>query len=85
MAFRKEQVRPQFLRLMALQSWVQLEKNEEQLKIAVQFLKEKKVRDLSWVKIYQKTLSRILQVKAEKLVKEIAYVLPKTLACYIHA
>lgn len=70
--FRKEPVRPQFLRLMAIQNWVQQEKSEEELKIAVQFLKEKKIRDLSWVKIYQKTRKSLAQLKSEKLLKEIA-------------
>lgn len=72
MGFRKEPVRPQFLRLMAIKKWVEQEKSEEQLKIAVQFLREKKVRDLSWIKIYQSTLKSLLQIKSENLAKEIA-------------
>lgn len=70
LSFRKEPVRPQFLRLLAIQALAETSQRKEHHQSLVTFLKEKKVKDLSWVKIYQKTLHRLISDQSE-LIKEI--------------
>ena len=72
LAFRKESVRPAFIRRMALQQWVEkfMKSETDFLKIA-QFLKEKKVKDLSWVKVYSKALQTFVKSRSQKAIKEI--------------
>jgi uncharacterized RDD family membrane protein YckC len=72
LAFRKETVRPVFLRRMALQQWASGIKTDEEFEKAIQFLKEKKVRDLSWFKIYQNTVSSMIKMRSEKNLKTIS-------------
>ncbi len=72
LAFRKESVKPVFLRLAAIREWTKWSNNDADLSVIVTFLKEKKVRDLSWAKIYELTLNRLISLKSQKLLKEIA-------------
>jgi uncharacterized RDD family membrane protein YckC len=71
LAFRKESVRPLFLRRLALQEWVSYMQTDEDYHQVSQFLKDKKVRDLSWIKVYDRALQTFLKAKASKVVKEI--------------
>ncbi len=71
LSFRKEPVRPQFIRLQAIQKWVSETKGNEDFQVLVTFLKEKKVQDLSWIKIYKKTLDHLMRAQADKHVKAI--------------
>lgn len=71
LALRKEPVRPIFIRRLALQQWIEMAKTESEFARITQFLKDKKVRDLSWVKIYEKALKTFLKNQAEHQIKEI--------------
>jgi uncharacterized RDD family membrane protein YckC len=72
LSFRKNSVRPSFLRLMAIQEWVGQATPNSDFKLVSKFLKEKKVRDLSWIKIYKKTIAALVKNKASKELGEIA-------------
>lgn len=67
LSFRKEPVRPQFLRLLAIQSLVEKAETKEEMQVLVKFLREKRVQDLSWAKIYKKTLQRFVRDQSEYL------------------
>lgn len=71
LALRKEPVRPLFLRRMALQQWVDVAQTEGEFERIAQFLKDKKIHDLSWVKIYDKALKVFIRMRAEKSLKQI--------------
>jgi len=71
LAFRKEPVRPTYLRRFALQQWVESAKTETEFQKIAQFLKDKKVHDLSWVKIYERAMKTFVRMRAEKSIKEI--------------
>lgn len=72
LAFRKQAVRPLFVRRMALQAWVaDYLRSEKDFQEVALFLKDKKVKDLSWVKVYAKALPVMLQANAQKTIREI--------------
>lgn len=71
LALRKESVRPVFLRRLALQQWIDYAHSESDLSRISQFLKEKKVHDLSWIKTYEKSMNLLIRLKAEKHIREI--------------
>lgn len=72
LAFRKASVKPAFVRRMALHYWVHHHMTSDaDFQKAVHYLKEKKVQDLSWVKVYTKTLQVLLQSKSQQHLKEI--------------
>jgi uncharacterized RDD family membrane protein YckC len=73
LAFRKEAVRPVYLRRLALQQWVESAKTEDDFKKVTQFLKEKKIQDLSWVKIYERAMTVFVRLRAEKSIREIVH------------
>ncbi len=71
LAFRKEAVRPVYLRRLALQQWVESAKTETDFQKVTQFLKDKKIQDLSWVKIYERAMNVFVRMRAEKSIREI--------------
>ncbi len=71
LALRKEPVRPMFLRRLALLEWLDYADSNEEFQKISRFLKDKKNRDLSWVKIYEKSLKTFIHWKAEKALAEI--------------
>lgn len=71
LAFRKEAVRPMYLRRLALQQWVEMAKSDEDFAKITQFLKDKKIHDLSWVKIYQRAMKTFVRMRAEKPIREV--------------
>jgi len=72
LAFRKEAVRPAFVRRLALHYWVEnYMKSETDFQKVVGFLKDKKIHDLTWIKIYSKSLQIFLLAKSQKSLKEI--------------
>ncbi len=70
LAFRKESVQPSFLRRMALQQWAGMAKDDKDFSKLIQFLKDKKVRDLSWIKIYENSVSSMIRMRSEKSLRE---------------
>jgi uncharacterized RDD family membrane protein YckC len=72
LSFRKDSVRPAFLRLMSIQEWLKQSGANSDFSKVTKFLKEKKVRDLSWVKVYKKSMAVLLKNKAGKDLVEIA-------------
>jgi uncharacterized RDD family membrane protein YckC len=71
LAFRKESVRPMYLRRFALQNWVSQAKTEQEFQKITQFLVDKKIHDLSWIKIYQAAMKTFIHMRAEKSIREI--------------
>jgi uncharacterized RDD family membrane protein YckC len=71
LALRKDSVRPVFLRRLALQQWIGYAHSESDLNRISQFLKEKKVHDLSWIKVYERAMSLLIRMKADKQIREI--------------
>lgn len=72
LAFRNETVRPAFVRRLALLDWVKNHmKTEAEFSKIVSFLKDKKVHDLNWIKIYSGSLKAFIKANAQKSISEI--------------
>lgn len=71
LALGKESVRPTFLRRLAFMKWVEFANSEAEYQSIVKFLKEKKVRDLSWVKLYEKSMQTFIQRRAVAAIQEV--------------
>lgn len=72
LAFRKESVRPAFVRRLAMQHWIAnyMTSEEDYLK-AAQFLQDKKIKDLSWSKMYASAVQVLIKAKSQKALKMI--------------
>jgi hypothetical protein len=71
LALGKEPVRPQVIRRLALIQWLDFAKTDQDFEQIAKFLKEKKVRDLSWMKVYEKSLQVLIRNKSEKFLRQI--------------
>ncbi len=73
LAFRHESVRPVFLRRLSLQSWIDSATTEDDFKKITTFLNDKKVHDLTWIKIYERAMNTFIRMRAEKPIREIVH------------
>ena len=71
LAFRKESVRPTFLRRMALHVWAKQVKTDKEFERIAQFLADKKIHDLSWIKVYETAMKTFIRMRAEKSIRAI--------------
>lgn len=63
LAFRKAHVSPQFLRRMAVVELAKSMKSPRSIDQVVDFLKERKNQDLTWIKTYQETVLRLASLE----------------------
>ncbi len=62
LAFRKNEVSPQFLRRMAIMELAQSMRSPKKIDRVMNFLKERTTQDLTWVKTYQRALDRLASI-----------------------